>query len=260
MQRRTLAALSLAALLVTAGCAGLTGNDGGASDAEHVKEDATAAMADVDTYRMEMEMNITANGRTLAMHQRGVFDHEAEVARVNATAMGEQTTTYIDGRKLYVNVAGEWRTQDISGSNVWENGTSAARQRQILESGNVSLVGGATVDGTETTVLRVDPDTEDLKALIKQQRGGQPIDGIGIENATYTMYVANETDLVRKVELSMSMAIDGHSAESNATITFSAYDEPVSIELPAAVSEDGDSESTEAVSRRSTTETASTAV
>ncbi|MFB6269170.1 MAG: DUF6612 family protein [Halobacterium sp.] len=238
MRETALQVVCVAVLLVTAGCAGLPGgggdSDGGGTTAADVRSSAVDAMSDVETYRMEMEMNISANGQTLTMRQQGVFDHADERARMNVSMMGQQTTTYVDGTTLYTKAAGRWRTQNLSGSGLWENGTSADRQRQILQSGNVTIQGSATVNGTETTVLHVEADTEELKALIQQQQGGQAMSGVGIENATYTVYVANETSLVRKVELSMTMTINGQSADANATITFSEYGEPVDVTIPDA--------------------------
>jgi len=231
MQRRTLAVLSVAALLVTAGCAGLGGGGGGAGDAEQVKEDATAAMQDVDTYRMSMEMNISANGRSITMTQGGVFDHEAERARLNVSAFGMQTVTYLDGTTMYMKSNGRWQTRDMSDQDPWESGNGITQQQNILESGEVTVEGTETVDDVETTVLSVDPDEEQLKELIAQQQS-QSFEGITIENATYTLYVAKESDLPRKMEMTMEMSMEGQTAEANMTAYFSEYGEPVNITIP----------------------------
>ena len=231
MQRRSLATLCVAALLVTAGCAGLTGNGGGASDAEQLKEDASAAMADVETYRMEMDMNITANDRTLSMSQNGVFDHEAEQARLDMSVYGTEAVAYMDGETMYVKAGGRWQTQDLSERNPWESGNGITQQQHILESGEVSVEGTETVDGVETTVLAVDPDTEELKQLVAQQ-GSQSFEGVTIDDATYRLYVAKDSDLPRKMEMTMEMTINGQSAEAEMTAHFSAYGEPVNVTVP----------------------------
>ena len=231
MQRRTLAVLSVAALLVTAGCAGLTGNGGGASDAEQVKQDATSAMQDVDTYRMSMQMELSSNGQTISMSQDGVFDHEAKKARLNASVFGMQTVTYMDGSTMYVKSNGRWQTRNMSDQNPWESGNGITQQQNILESGDVSIAGTETVDGVETTVLSVDPDESKLKELIAQQQS-QSFEGITIDNATYKLYVANDSDLPQKMEMTMEMSIDGQTAEANMTAHFSEYGEPVNITVP----------------------------
>jgi len=231
MQRRTLATLCVAALLVTAGCAGLTGNGGGASDAEQVKDDAVAAMQDVDTYRMEMEMNITANDRTLSMSQDGVFDHGAKQARLNMTAYGTEAVVYMDGDMMYVNAGSRWQTRDLSGQDPWESGNGITQQQNVLESGDVSVEGTETVDGVETTVLAVDPDLSELKALIAQQQA-QSLEGVTIDDATYRLYVATDSNLPRKMEMAMEMSVDDQSTEVEMTTRFSDYGEPVNVTIP----------------------------
>lgn len=240
MRRRALHVVCVAVLLVTAGCTGLPGGDGG-TDAAAVQSDAVDAMGDVETYRMTMVMNVSANGQTMTVRQRGVFDHATERARLNLSMLGRQSATYVDGSTMYAEVGGRWQARNLSGAGLWENGTSADRQREILESGDVSVEGSATVDGTETTVLGVDPDAEDLQALVQQRSGGSLHD-VGVDNATYTVYVADETDRVRRVEFSLTMTAGDQAAQANATITFSDYGEPVNVSIPDAATEGTDGE------------------
>lgn len=241
MRVRALQAAVVAVLVVTAGCAGIPGDDGDAGDerrsAEAFEQDVVDAMSDVETYRLTMEMNVSANGRTLTMTQRGAFDRAAERARLNVSVFGQEATTYVDGTTMFVQSAGEWQTQDLSGSGLWGDGESLTRQRQILDSGDVTVAGGGTVDGTATTVLRVDPDTADLKALVQQQQTQQALEDATIENATLRMHVANETALPRKVDLEMTMTVNGQSTDTTVTMTFSDYDEPVEITIPDAATE-----------------------
>jgi len=238
MRVRALQAAVVAALVVTAGCAGLPGSDGETGDetpsADELEADVVDAMSDVETYRLTMQMNVSANGQTLSMTQRGAFDREAERARLNVSLFGQEATTYIDGTTMYLQSNGEWQTRDLSESGVWGDSESLTRQRQILDSGNVTIAGGGSVDSTATTVLRVDPDTEDMKALVQQQQGQQALDGVTIENATYRMHVANETNLVRQVEADLAMTVNGQTAETTVTMTFSDFGEPVDIIIPDA--------------------------
>lgn len=232
MRRNALLSVCVAALLVTAGCTGLS-DGSGETDASQLQNDVVDAMADVDTYHMEMRMNVSAGGQSLTMIQRGVFDHEAQQARVNATVLGQETTTYIDGTTAYVNVGGVWRTQDLSDREPWNESTGIDQQRALLESSNVTVTGSATVDGVATTVLRVDPKPSDVKSIVAQ-RQGQALEGVDIESATYRMYVANDTDRLRQVEMNLTMSISGQTTDANATITFSEYGEPVNVSVPDA--------------------------
>ncbi|MFB6071580.1 MAG: hypothetical protein ABEJ88_01280 [Halobacterium sp.] len=234
MQRRALSTVVVAALLVTAGCAGLGGDggsDGGPADAGQVASDAREAMQSVQTYRMVMEMNVSASGRTLSMRQRGVFNKTARRARLNMTVYGTEGVAYLDNATMYVNVGGRWRVQDLSGRDPWTSGSGLARQRQLLETGSVNVTGTATVDGVRTTVLTVDPKASELKQLLSQG-GTTGLSSVSVQNATYRLYVANESDLPRKVELSMELTVQGQSADANVTITFSEYGEPVHVSIP----------------------------
>lgn len=229
MQKRTLATLSVAALLVTAGCAGLV-DDGGASDAEQRAQDASDAMADVDTYRMTMAMNISANGQTISMSQDGVFDHEAQRARLDMTVFGAEGVAYMDGDTMYVKSNSRWQTQDLSEDDPWKSGNGITQQQNILESGDVSIEGTETVDGAETTVLSVDPDEDELKELLAQQQS-QSFEDVTIEDASYRLYVGDD-DLPRKVEMTMEMTVNGQSADAEMTAYFSEFGEPVDITIP----------------------------
>lgn len=234
MRGNSLHAVAVAVLLVTAGCTGLSADDG-TPDAAELQDDAAAAMADADTYRMEMRMNVSASGQTMTMAQHAVFDHETERARVNSTAAGRETTTYIDGTTAYVNVGGVWRTQDLSETEPWNESSGIRQQQSVLESANVTVNGSATVDGVETTVLAVEPDTEELQSVVVQQTGS--LDGVEIEDATYRMYVANDTHRLRQVEMNLEMSVGEQSAVANATTTFSEYGEPVNVSVPEEATE-----------------------
>lgn len=229
MRHRALAALAVAALLVTAGCSGLTGSD--ATDASAIAEEAATAMEDVGTYQMDMRMEVTASGQTLSMRQVGAFNRTTERARLNMSLYGTAVVAYLDGTTMYMNVGGQWQTQDLSANDPWESGSGLARQQQLLETGNVSVNGTATVDGVETTVLAVDADPGQLKQLLSRQSTGG-FQGVTIESATYRLYVATESKLPRKAEMTMNMSIQGETAVADMTVNFSAYGEPVHVEIP----------------------------
>ena len=235
MRRRALAAVCVALLVALAGCGALGGSDGqpttqSAEAEQSVHERVAAATEDVSTYAIDFRMNLTANGETLQLTQEGVYNRTSERARLNMSVYGTPATSYFDGETAYVNAGGQWQVQDLSGSGLWgENGT-LARQRTLLEMGNVSIVGNETVDGVETTVYAVDADPEAFESLLSQQVGttGQA----GIQNASYRLYVADDTDLPRKAELSMTVTTQGQSSRANVTIQFSDYGEPVHVTIP----------------------------
>jgi len=235
MRRRALVAVCVALLVATAGCSALGGGDGqpttqSADSEQPVQERVAAATQDVATYGVEFRMNLTANGETLQLTQEGVYNRTSERARLNMSVYGTPATSYFDGETAYVNAGGQWQVQDLSGSGLWgENGT-LARQRALLEIGNVSVAGDETVDGVATTVYAVDADPEAYQSLLGQQVG--TTGNVGIQNATYRVYVADDTDRPRKAELSMTVTTQGQSSQANVTILFSDYDEPVHVTIP----------------------------
>lgn len=241
MRHRALIAVCVVALVVTAGC-GAVGDGGGGgqqaatdapTDTRPVSERVADATADVDTYAVDFQMNLTANGETLQLTQVGVYDRANERARLNMSVYGTPATAYFDGDTMYVEAAGQWQRQDLSGSGVWgENGT-LARQRALLNVGEVSPVGNETVDGVATTVYEVDADPGAFESLLSQgAQAGQA--SLTIQEASYRLYVADDTDRPRKAELSTTVTTQGQTARANVTILFSGYGEPVSVTIPAA--------------------------
>jgi len=53
-----------------------------------------------------------------------------------------------------------------------------------------------------------------------------------VQNASYRLYVADDTDLPRKAELSTTVTTEGQTSRANVTILFSDYDEPVDVTIP----------------------------
>ena len=237
MRRRALAAVCVAVLVALAGC-GALGSSGGQptttqadESGPSVHERVADATADVTTYRVDFQMNLTTNGETLRLTQAGVYNRTSERARLNASVYGTPATTYFDGETAYVNAAGQWQVQDLSGSGLWgENGT-LARQRALLETGTVSVVANATVDGVQTTVYAVDAEPSAFQSLLGQQTGATS--QVAVQNASYRLYVADDTDLPRKAELSTTVTAQGQSSRANVTIRFSEYGEPVEVTIPA---------------------------
>jgi hypothetical protein len=239
MCRRTLAVVGVALLVALAGCGALGGGGGDgagptqtAEDEQSVGERVADATGDVATYGVDFRMNVTANGETLQVTQSGVYNRTSERARLNVSVYGTPATSYFDGETVYVNAGDRWQVQDRSGSGIWgENGT-LARQRALLETGEVSVVGEETVDGVETTVYAVDADPAAFESLLGQQQATGGSSQLTVQNASYRLYVADDTDLPRKAELSTTVTTEGQTSRANVTILFSDYDEPVDVTIP----------------------------
>lgn len=226
---RLVPVIAVAVLAVTAGCAGL--GDGGVASAEEVREQAVSSMADVETYRMQMNMTLEASGQEVSMAANGTFDREAEKARMTTRFRGQQVRTYIDGTTMYAETPAGWQRQDLSDQQPWNQSTALERQRAIMESANITELGEETLDGEPVYVVRVEPDPERLKEVVARQQS-QNLDGVSVESVTYTQYVHRDTGRLVRVDMAMTMTANGQSADVDATMRFSDYDEPVDITIP----------------------------
>lgn len=236
MRRRALQSLCLVALLVTAGCAGFPGGGSSTttSDNKQVVTDVRQAIQSIDTYRMTIDMSVHAQGDTYTLHRAGVFDATAKQARLNLTINGARTPAYLDGSTLYVNSGDDWRTRELARNNSWMSTVGLAQQRYLLENSTVTVSGTATVDGVETTVLTVHPRDGELKQLLTRRTFYGP-EEVTIEEATYELYVAEETHRPLKAEMSLQITVDKNwdqSGHGSAVITFSGFNEPVNVTIP----------------------------
>lgn len=244
MRQRALIAVCVTALVVTAGCGAVGGGDGGPAtttppaDTRPVSERVADATADVDTYGVDFQMNLTANGETLQLTQSGVYDRASERARLNMSVYGTPATAYFDGETMYIETAGQWQRQDRAGSGIWGENSTLARQRALLDVGEVSAAGSATVDGVATTAYEVDAEPAAFESLLSQgAQAGQA--SLTIQSASYRLYVADDTDRPRKAELSTTVSTQGQTARANVTILFSGYGDPVSVTIPEAAPTNG---------------------
>jgi hypothetical protein len=237
MRNRALIAVVVAALVAAAGC-GAVGDGQQATtqspgDAASVHERVADATADVETYAVDFRLNLSANGELLQLTQVGVYDRADERARLNMSVYGTPSTAYVDGETMYVEAAGQWQRQDLAGSGLWGENSTLGRQRALLAAGEASAVGSETVDGVETTVYEVDADPGAFESLLSQSPGSAQA-SLTVQNASYRLFVADDTGLPRRAELSTTVTARGQSTLANVTIAFSEYGEPVSVTVPEA--------------------------
>lgn len=226
---RLVPAIAVAVLVVTAGCAGF--GDTGVASAEEVRQDAVASMADVETYRMEMNVTLHANGQTLPMAMTGTFNRTGETAQMTTTVRGQSVESYVDGTTMYLQTPTGWQVRDVADRNPWNESLALERQRAILESADITELGEDTVDGEPVYVVQIDPDPERVKQVVARQQN-RNFDDVSIRDVTYTQFVHRETGRLVGVEMNMTMTVSGQSADVTATMTFSGYDEPTDITIP----------------------------
>lgn len=242
---RRVALLVVVALVVLAGCSAL-GQDPTREDrAVEALERSQDRLDEVDSYRFDGEMRVVAegDGRTerIRVDVGGAVDAEAERMRTNATVDGETTESYLVGGTTYQQCPdpwGGWAVEEAEDdADDWAELTPAAGQLSLLESGSLYWNGTETVDGREAALL---VGHTPASALDEDQGGfGSALDvgGPNVEDVTVELWVDEETGLPIESRIALEVAGSGGSADASATMRYSGYDEPVSIEVPSEADE-----------------------
>mgnify|MGYP000067648145 CR=1 FL=1 len=219
MVRRALLAVSLAALLVVAGCAGTSGDsgdgDGGdypAADAvdESLIEDHSAALADTSfTERMVTETN------QATITQVRKLDPGDDQYLLESTGFGN-STTYTDGDQHYQRTVLEDQTQ-VSAVDSGVNTSVVGPSSQYLTafvSANVTYErdGSTTFDGDDVARYTA----EGLDALSEEMRND-----VG-ENTTLQSFsgsvLVDGDGVIRKVEVDIETERDGQAQTASITV------------------------------------------
>lgn len=240
MQRPALV-LAVAATLLLAGCMGGGGSDTTpemSDEAKQLQEQSIAAMEDVDTYRMELTMDLESEETSVSVDADGVLNRPERRLRMNmsmdAGPRSVDTTVYIVGETAYVNARGMWQTRDVSDRDLWDQNARLEQQRELMEAARLEIVGNETVDGVPVRVVEFhipDDKLDELTALAQQQA---QTDQGEITDATYTAYIAQETGLMRKMEVDLSMEVEGQSVDGTVTMSFHSYGTDTNITVPEA--------------------------
>jgi len=223
------------------GADGTDGADGADGEAVELKEEMRGAMEDVETYQVEMDMDIEIEDgyQSVDMRMQGTFDRADEKAEMTVELRGQRVTTYIDGQTMYAETGyGGWQNQEMD-EDPWKEGnaTTWESQEAILDDGDIEVAGTETVDGESTTVLEVDITAEEFKkAMSTRQTGSASASIESVDDIEYKIYVSEDTDRVRKIEMTMTADVDTRqgvkTVDYDITMTFSDYNDDVTIEIP----------------------------
>lgn len=246
MKRHAAPIAVLAVALALAGCLGSVGDDPAFDREERavaLQEDAVDAMEEVDAYRFETDLTVRVEGEdesgTVSMTLDGAVDEEAERMHVgteleSTSATGsrsEEFETYVLGDEAYVEQFGGWVRQPTA-EDPWRE-TTLAQDRELLESADVRVVGAERVDGTETTVIGLEPEPATLEEYAERDRAGVGgSNAMDVQSATVRQYVANDTNRIVRSELSVTATIDGDHAELELVVTYDGFDEDVTVDVP----------------------------
>lgn len=238
-RKRALLVTALLALVVTvSGCQ--TGPETSVPEetptADELRQQTVDAMADVETASFTMDMAVEASGTSIEMSGDGEMDLPARRMRMNLDlSTGGQdisATQYVDGDTAYINVNDQWQRQDMSGQDIWAN-NQLTQQQEVLEGAEVRLNGTTTVDNRHVYRLEVEANESVVRRLLQQSAASTgSLENVEVSRLSFTQYVDVETKHVRRLDMQIDMAVQGQSATADMTMTFSNFDEDVTIEIP----------------------------
>ncbi|MDY6779183.1 MAG: DUF6612 family protein [Halobacteria archaeon] len=226
----------MVAVIVTSGCLG-----GGKVSAEEIRDRSLASMEKVDSYEFTMEMNtdvefegggsVLGSMGTMSFNVTGegsvnVTSQEMKMTMTGrASGFGMNTTVYVVNDTMYFKysnplMSDRWIRMNLPYGS-WNSQNMLKRQKRLLNISEVKYLGSETVDGTETYVLRVEPDPEKYdKLAIKQLSGAQPgsigslfdpetfKDAFTTENITAKQWIAKDSNYPVKSSVNLSMSLN----------------------------------------------------
>lgn len=226
---RTVAATVAVALLLTAGgCAAFQGSpDGG-----EIATETVSTLESVDAYTYDSTVTVRQNGSANTLTASGAVDVADRRLRFRQSVGNESATQYVIGDTVYDNASDAWRSRPLGNGSFWSDQLPLAEQRAILERSNVTLVGDATVDGTDAYELSVNVSDRQLLGYLRQRLGPVIPPGVSLSNVSYTVYVARDDHRLTRMTSDATVSLRSQRVDVNATMDVGNYGENVSIELP----------------------------
>lgn len=244
--RPPLAALLLAAMLVTTGCLGGPSRPPSDQRAMETLNHSQDAMAEVTSYQTTVDGRVDAagNDEEISLSVTGTVAVNATTQQMNATAgvrggrdtpgHSEIRQTYLDGYTAYAECARiGWERQNLSESRSWLTYTPAGQQLDVLNRTDVYWNGTEAVDGTEAAVIVAYPTEDELQAGPDIRSGGTPdLSGANLENATLRVWIDTDTGRPLKARRHIRVSGRGNTATATATFRFSGYNDPTTVTPP----------------------------
>ncbi|MDZ7731482.1 MAG: DUF6612 family protein [Natrialbaceae archaeon] len=243
---RTIAVVSLVAVLLAAGClGGLTGED---RTAEEIQNDALAAMESVESYSFDLTMTMSIDSESSSGFMAGPFEIDVEGAvdilreRMQMTMsmpMIGSVDTYIVNDTMYTMspVSGEWTTEPAPG-DVFETATMDLEdQRKVLENANVTHEGTEELGDRTVNVLRLNASGQTVAELLSEDLEGGELPQSSFGNATFeqfdiVFYLGQDDNLLYRMTLDANISSTMGSMDLGMEMTFDDYNQEFDIQPP----------------------------
>jgi hypothetical protein len=216
----------------------------GTVDGQRVKADMTVDMtAWIDMTNRSMRLDMTIEMEDLFYPANGYYLSAQE---------------YLVGHQLYIGGTldaeeMEWTKKELP-ADFWERCQMVDQQVELLRSANREYKGQEQVDGVACDVLELTLDIDEVMDVYRQSSLlGDDVDfpdftTEGTEDSKTTQWIARDTSRLVKGEVEMtlhmaaqdvdpSFSTGGIDMDVTGEMLFHHYNEPVSIEVPAAVIE-----------------------
>ncbi|MGN7286181.1 DUF6612 family protein [Shouchella rhizosphaerae] len=231
--------------------------------AEDVLVKTSEAMEALDSFRMEMSMDYGMEyegqpfemsiGMTADMIQEPLSAYLSTTMSDSETGMDFTTDQYMVDDTFYMQnpLGPEWMKYDMSEDPAFATEMEIDTQEQldVLKSVAEHI---ALEEEEGSYVLKVDGSDEEMNALVESfMEMGQDdvlpteedmaLEGFGLKNVTYTIYVNKETYLQEKMVMDFEMAFDDESESESfsmsgtAEATYSKFNEFDEIDIPQEV-------------------------
>ncbi len=245
---------------------------------QQIVTDSLQSVKSVSSYKFSLEMNVAleATGGTEAgkmgakLTSSGAADNAAQELQMSLNVTVTDNSTDNQGpQSIDMYVLPDWMyMKTITGTGeTWVKMSLTEQLKKLynldmvgqefipLQSPEkIEFVGYETLDGSESYVLRVSPNMQNMKTWVEQQQmtsGAVNWDQIPnlediFKELSYTAWIDKDTKLIKKMSMTMLMEfsaaqvgvsesqIKKMNMDADVAMTVNNYNEPVSIVLPEA--------------------------
>ena len=189
-------------------------------------------------------MNVSARRLKMAMTTTTSTDELGEVV--------SEMEMYMENDTIYTKIDGNWTRMPGMPPEMWDQQNQVKTQAELLNASEIEFIGSEKVGGIAAYKVRVVPDMETFTLILSQQVGSLPIYAMNLTDIfeesemEWTTWISKDSALPLKSDVSLDMTITsdmmnlpgGESpeiemeVESESTVTYSRYNEPIVIEVP----------------------------
>jgi hypothetical protein len=234
---------------------------------ESVEEIETASFA-VDTDQTIKVINNSETNRTLrtmTFETRSVgegvlnvTDRAMKMTMTTATSSEEtgeivsEMEMYMKGDTMYTNIDGNWTKMPGMPEEMWDQQNQVKTLAELLNASEIELVGSEKVNGEDAYKVKVVPDTETFTMILNQQLGSMPLYTMNMteifeeSEMEWTTWISKESHLPLKNQVALDLTLTADmmglpvgemgdvemEIESDSTVIYSNYNEPIVIEVP----------------------------